>query len=225
MGQYEKIKNSYPDCIIFFRLGDFYEMFGEDAREASKILQIVLTSRGGRPMCGIPYHAADNYLLKIISAGRKVAIVEQLEEASKGGKIVDRGVVRVVSPGTLTEEVLSPATNNFILAVSPQKEFFGCVMADISTGEMLARKVQEKDLPGFLKSVDKITEVVYPEGTGLEKYFAPGVFRSPMDKSFFSEYEGRERLKDLFKVKSLAGFDMEEGILLSAAAALLSYLA
>ncbi len=224
MGQYEKIKNSYPDCIIFFRLGDFYEMFGEDAREASKILQIVLTSRGGRLMCGIPYHAVDNYLLKIVSSGRKVAIVEQLEEPSKGKKIVDRGVVRVVTPGTLTEDILSPEKNNFILGVYPHKEFFGCVMADISTGEMLARKVSEEDFPGFLKSADKITEVVYPEGDGCEKYFGEDIFRASVDKSFFSEYEGREKMKALFNVNSLRGFDMDEGILLSAAAGLLNYL-
>jgi len=225
MGQYEEIKAAYPGCIVFFRLGDFYEMFGEDAREASKILQIVLTSRGGRPMCGIPYHAADNYLMKIIAAGRKVAVVEQLEEAAKGKKIVERGVVRVVTPGTLTEDSLTPEANNFILGLFPQKELFGCVLTDISTGEMLARKVTGKDLPGFLKSVDRITEAVYPEGSGLEKYFARGVFLSPVDKSFFSEYEGGEKLKELFKVKSLAGFDMEEGVLLAAAAGLLSYLA
>ncbi|MBU4134202.1 DNA mismatch repair protein MutS, partial [bacterium] len=204
---------------------DFYEMFGDDAREASKILQIVLTSRGGRPMCGIPYHAVDNYLLKIVSSGRKVAIVEQLEEPSKGKKIVDRGVVRVVTPGTLTEDILSPDKNNFILGVYPQKEFFGCVLADISTGEMSARKVSEKDFPGFLKTADKITEAVYPEGSVCEKYFGEGIFRAPVDKNFFSEYEGREKLKELFKVNSLKGFDMDEGILLSAAAALLNYLA
>jgi len=225
MGQYEKIKSSYPDCIIFFRLGDFYEMFGEDAREASKILQIVLTSRGGRPMCGIPYHAADNYLLKIVASGRKVAIVEQLEAPSKGKKIVDRGVVRVVTPGTLTEDNLHPEKNNFILGVYPHREFFGCVMADISTGEMLARKVPEKDFPGFLKSADKITEIVYPEGDGCEKYFGEDIFKAGVDKSFFSDYEGRQKLQDLFNVNSVRGFDMDEGILLSAAAGLLNYLA
>jgi len=224
MGQYEKLKNAYPGCILFFRLGDFYEMFGEDARYASKELQIVLTARGGRPMCGVPYHSVENYLVKLVKAGKKVAIVEQLEEPSKGKQIVERDVVRVVTPGTLTEDALASNTNNFILSVFPEKGFFGCVMADISTGELIAEVVAEEDFPGFLKSSEKITEVIYPEESPLVSYLGQDVFKAPMEKSFFSEFEGRQRLEELLKVSSVRGFEMDEKCLLCAAAALFDYL-
>ncbi len=224
MSQYERLKKKYPDCLIFFRLGDFYEMFGEDARYASQILQIVLTARQGRPMCGVPFHSAENYLSKLVNSGKKVAIVEQLEEPSKGKKIVERDVVRIVSPGTLTGENVPPAANSFILSVFPEDKVINCVLADITTGEMVARTVKEKEFRGFARSFDKIKEVLFPEGFDISKYFEGPVFRVPLDKSFFSAYEGRQNLKELFKVASVEGFEMEEKGLLAAFAALFAYL-
>ncbi|MFY9139904.1 MAG: hypothetical protein WAO30_03960, partial [Thermacetogeniaceae bacterium] len=119
MKQYQSIKKQYPDCLLFFRLGDFYELFGEDAVKAAKELDIVLTSRGlGKnakvPMCGVPYHAAENYLNRLLEKGYKVAICEQLEEAKPGKGIVKRDVVRVATPGTvLNPEYLDQSSNNY----------------------------------------------------------------------------------------------------------------
>lgn len=230
MEQYERLKNQYPDCILFFRLGDFYEMFGEDAKYASSVLQIVLTHRGSTPMCGIPFHSAENYLVKLVRAGKKVAVAEQMEEAGKDKKLVKRNIVRVVTPGTLTGENLSPNTNNFILSIYPARgssnsgRTFNCVMADITTSELIATVVPESDFPGFLKSSEKIREAIYPEDSGLDAYLADGIFKVPMEKNFFNEFEGRGKLKELFKVSSVQGFEMEDSGLLRAAAALFGYL-
>ena len=122
MKQYLDIKKKNPEAILFFRLGDFYEMFGEDAKTASSILQIALTSRGageGRqnkmPMCGVPYHAANNYILKLINAGKKVAICEQVEDPKTAKGIVRREIVKIITPGTVMEEAaLGRKTNNYI---------------------------------------------------------------------------------------------------------------
>jgi len=227
MEQHERLKKQYPDCIIFFRLGDFYEMFGEDAKYASSILQIVLTRRGSIPMCGVPFHSADNYLTKLVRSGKKVAVVEQMEEAGKGRKLVKRNVIRIMTPGTLTGDELSPNTNNFVLSVYPggsAKQVFNCVLADITTSELIARVVPETDFPGFLKSSEKIREVIFPEGSEPVQYLSDGIFKVPMEKSYFDEFAGREKLKELFKASSVKGFEMEESGLLRAAAALFSYL-
>ena len=106
MQQYRDIKSAHPGTILMFRLGDFYEMFGEDAIKASPILEVVLTRRQEVPMCGIPYHAVNSYIRKLISRGEKVAVCEQLEEPRPGIKIVKRGVVRIITPGTILEDNL-----------------------------------------------------------------------------------------------------------------------
>ena len=124
MKQYKEIKAQYPDCLILFRMGDFYETFYDDAVKASQILQITLTKRGKNkddspiPLAGIPYHALENYLAKLINANVKVAICEQLEDPKKAKGIVKRGVVRVVTPGTVIESnLLSEKHNNYIMAI------------------------------------------------------------------------------------------------------------
>ena len=144
MAQYWSIKNEHPDCLLFFRLGDFYELFYEDAKIAAQALDIVLTSRGKEkgesiPMCGVPFHASDNYLARLIKKGFRVAICEQMEKPenkeSKG--LVRREVVRIVTPGTLVEENLLEAKSyNFLLAISKSldKEELGIAFVDISTG-------------------------------------------------------------------------------------------
>lgn len=144
MKQYGEIKSGYSDTILFFRMGDFYEMFNEDAEAASKIMGIALTSRAdGVPMCGIPYHAYHPYLLKLVRAGKNVAICEQLEDPSAAKGIVKRGVVRVVTPGTILEdEGLNSASNNFVVALWEEKGALFSAAADISTGEIYLEKTE-----------------------------------------------------------------------------------
>ena len=131
MQQYLRIKEQYPDCILMFRLGDFYEMFFEDARTVSRELELVLTGKDcgleeRAPMCGVPFHAAENYITRLISKGYRVAVCEQLEDPSTAKKIVDRGVVRVISPGTVTEgDFLRDDRNNFICSVICREGRYG----------------------------------------------------------------------------------------------------
>ena len=142
MQQYMDLKEQYPDCILFFRLGDFYEMFFEDALTASRELEIVLTGKQcgleeRAPMCGVPYHAVDNYVKKLIDKGYKVAICEQLTEPGKG--LVERDVVRIVTPGTVIEDnMVERDRNNYILALSMQRGKGGYAYADVSSGEFFA---------------------------------------------------------------------------------------
>ena len=151
MQQYMDVKEKYGDHILFFRMGDFYEMFGVDAVEASKILGIALTSRDkkkddGMPMCGIPYHSYKSYLIKLIDAGRKVAICEQLEDPKDAKGIVKRGVTQVVTPGTvIDDEALSAASNNYFCAVHVQGAEVYVSAVDISTGDIFVEMCSEDD--------------------------------------------------------------------------------
>src|SRR5512136_2690475 len=139
--QYLRVKQRYPEAIVFFRLGDFYETFDEDARLVSQELEITLTSRemgkGQRyPMAGIPYHALDNYLAKLINKGYKVAICEQMSEPKPGRGIVEREVVRVVTPGTVTEpNLLETRANNYLASMVAEGEQVGIAYIDITTSE------------------------------------------------------------------------------------------
>ncbi len=136
MGQYRSIRNQLPDdVLLFFRLGDFYEMFFDDAVEASRILDIALTKRNKIPMCGIPYHAADTYLAKVLRAGKKVAICDQVEDSSEAKGIVRREVTRIITPGTITEEnVLEAHRNHYLAGLCVERDSYGVVFLDLSTG-------------------------------------------------------------------------------------------
>ena len=143
MQQYYEIKAQYPDSILFFRLGDFYEMFGDDAKVASKVLEIALTSReagaqGRIPMCGIPHHAAENYLEKLVRSGYRVALCEQLEDPKQAKGVVKRDVVRVITPGTFIEGNIDGAENQFLVAISWETRSWGLASLDMSTGEFTA---------------------------------------------------------------------------------------
>ena len=140
MRQYGEMKRRFPDYLLLFRLGDFYELFFDDAHVASRLLQLTLTSRqkgeGAIPMAGIPHHAADGYIARLIRAGQKVAVCEQLEEPAKGRKIVRRDVVRVITPGTITDtQFLDGARNNFLLAAHATSSATGVALVDVSTGD------------------------------------------------------------------------------------------
>jgi DNA mismatch repair protein MutS len=147
MRQYRRIKSEMAeDVILFFRLGDFYEMFFDDAKAASPVLDIALTRRNGIPMCGVPYHALDGYLARMMRAGLKVAICEQVEEAGASKGIVRREVARVVTPGTVTEDtVLDASRNNFLAGVCQVKDGFGLAMIDLSTGQFWGERLASAD--------------------------------------------------------------------------------
>ncbi len=137
--QYQELKQKHPGSLLFFRLGDFYEMFGDDAKDASALLGLVLTQRQGVPMCGVPFHSSQNYIARLLKAGRKIAVAEQLEEAAKGKKLVARDVVRVVTPGTVVEDdLLDPTATNFLVAVEHDLVGWGAACLDVSTGESWA---------------------------------------------------------------------------------------
>lgn len=146
MKQYEEIKKDYQDCLLFYRLGDFYEMFGPDAETGSRLLGITLTARDGGlgkvPMCGVPFHSADNYIAKVIRAGQKVAICEQIEDPKSVKGIVKRKVIRVISPGTILEgNYLQERNSNYLLAIVRGEQGYGLAVVDASTGEFMATEV------------------------------------------------------------------------------------
>ncbi|MDD4004149.1 MAG: DNA mismatch repair protein MutS [Elusimicrobiaceae bacterium] len=136
MQQYRAVKAAYPHAILFFRLGDFYEMFGEDAKTASRALGLVLTARQGEPMCGIPFHSSTGYIAKLIKAGHKVAVCEQTEDAGQGRKLVRREVVRLITPGTVLEdELLDAKTANYMICLETELNGWGAACVEVSTGE------------------------------------------------------------------------------------------
>src|SRR5512141_2442393 len=136
MAQYRRIKSELPkDALLLFRLGDFYEMFFEDAQLGAQLLNVALTKRGVIPMCGIPFHAAQSYIGRILRAGRKVAICDQMEDA-RPGQLVKREVTQILSPGAhFDERMLNAERNNFLAAVAPQGKIFGLALVDLTTGQ------------------------------------------------------------------------------------------
>src|SRR3954469_24637073 len=136
MAQYRRIKMELPkDALLLFRLGDFYELFFEDAIDGAQILNVALTKRGVTPMCGIPYHAANGYIARILKAGRKVAICDQMEEA-RPGQLVKRGVTQILSPGThFDERMLTAERNNYLAGVYALHQTFGLATVDLTTGD------------------------------------------------------------------------------------------
>ena len=231
MQQWQAIKAEQRDAIVFFRLGDFYEMFGQDAIEASKILEITLTSRNKQkdpvPMCGIPYHSAENYIAMLTKAGKKVAICEQVSDPSLPG-IVKRKVVRVITPGTsFNEHVLKSKSNQYVLSLFPQKDYFGIAFADLTTGEYSATEFQgEEKLRAELSRLDPAEIVVQREhydDPALRTWLIQ-ITEAPLSPVDFYE-DAATLLKRQFKVTNLEGFGLANwpfGV--QAAALLLAYL-
>jgi len=236
MRQYHDLKNKYQDAVLFFRLGDFYEMFGEDAKRAAKILDIALTSRnkgGGEkiPMAGVPYHSAASYIEKLIKKGIKVAICEQLEDPSESSGIVERDVIRVVTPGTVIEnEILSENENNYLAAVFKYGDYYGFSYTDISTGEFYLTEFSAEKTNKLKDEINRISprELLLDEQTASSKLinelhnqynFTLNILGQ---KKFERLYQG---LLDHFKLKSLEGFGCEEmKAAVYAAGQILSYL-
>lgn len=228
MKQYSGIKERHADAILMFRLGDFYEMFGDDAKVASKILQIALTTRDKSkeepvPMCGIPYFAAESYIAKLIKAGHRVAICEQMEDTRDAKGIVQRDVVRVITPGTYTPE--NPKENNYILSFSSDGKKHGIALADISTGEFIVYET-EQPIEDELSRFDP-KEVLFPESLKGNIHYSEalkGFYHTPVDDWVFEFSEAYRVLLEHFRVTSLDGFGCEGmRASISSAGALISY--
>ena len=146
MAQYRRIKGELPpDALLLFRLGDFYELFFEDAQTGAQLLNVALTKRGTVPMCGIPFHAANTYIGRLLKAGRKVAICDQMEDA-RPGQLVKREVTQILSPGThFDERMLTAERNNFLAAVYALGKTIGLALADLTTGEFMTTEVESYD--------------------------------------------------------------------------------
>ncbi len=230
--QYLSLKNKYPNAILFFRLGDFYETFFEDAKTASRTLQIVLTARDGGnkkkvPMAGIPYHAVEGYLAKLIRAGHKVAICEQMEDPSKAKGLVKREIVRVITPGTVVESsLLEDKGNNYILSFCPGRDKVGFSFLDCSTGEF---KVSEVSMEEFIIEVSRLapSECLLPESavnTWQNNLNHRIRTFTPYPDYNFSPDVATQTLKEHFQVYSLDGLGLRGFNLgIGSAGALLDY--
>ena len=234
MRQYYSIKAIHRDAILLFRVGDFYETFGEDAIKASRILGITLTRRANGAasyveLAGFPYHAVDTYLPKLVRAGERVAVCEQLEDPKtvKGGAIVKRGVIELVTPGvTLNDTVLSGKENTFLAAVYFGKKNTGAAFLDLSTGEFFVAEGKDDYIDKLMSNLSP-KEVVYQRGweDRFQSAFGAKLYSYKLDEWVFSEDVNREKLNKQFGTASLKGFGidgMTSGI--SAAGAILYYL-
>jgi DNA mismatch repair protein MutS len=233
MQQYFKVKAKYPDAILLFRVGDFYETFGEDAVKASQVLGIVLTNRnnGGSQieLAGFPYHSVDTYLPRLVKAGFRVAICEQLEKPSPHKKIVRRGVTEVVTPGlAMDDKMLDLKSNNYLAALSPSgRDRLGLAFLDISTGEFLVCQGDWSYAEKLLQSLQP-AEIIFPKDKRslLEEHLGDGFHLFPLEDWVFTEDFGREKLLHHFEVQTLKGFGVEElGLAQISAGAILHYMA
>ncbi len=217
MKQYFETKQKYPHTLLLFRVGDFYETFGEDAVTAAKILGIVLTSRnnGGSDieLAGFPYHSLDMYLPRLVRAGYRVAICEQLEKPSKEKKIVKRGVTEVVTPGVVaSDSILEQNRNNFLASVHYNPEGRqGLALLDLSTGEFFVAEGTPDYVEKIVQSFSP-SEIIYSKGNESEviRQFGEAYFRYALDDWIFSADFAYERLQDHFEVQSLKGFGIED---------------
>jgi DNA mismatch repair protein MutS len=223
MKQYYYLKQEHKDCVIMFRMGDFYEMFYEDAKVCARELEITLTSRGKgerkAPLAGIPYHALEPYLVKLVKKGYKVAICEQLEDPKKAKGLVKRGVVRIVTPGTLVEALTNQ--NNFIMSLFVFGDVHYTAVCDVSTGEFFVSEgldtvnVEECVIPSSLKV----------NGEFIENLKQKGLFISEVEDRYFSQEYAYRILTEHFKVLSLEGFGLSNSDhRVRAAGALVAYL-
>lgn len=237
MQQYMETKKEYSDCILFYRLGDFYEMFFEDALTASKELEITLTGKScgqeeRAPMCGIPYHAVDGYLNKLVSKGYKVAICEQVEDPKQAKGIVKREVVRIVTPGTnLNIQALEESKNNFLMAVAYFPERIGISIADVTTGDYYLTEVEDSK-----KLLDEINKYTPSEIIGNDAFLVSGmdledlkgrlgITINSLEPHYFDDDGCKKCLMNHFKVTTLSGLGLTDfPVGMIAAGALLQYL-
>jgi DNA mismatch repair protein MutS len=225
MEQYQRIKREIPsDALLLFRLGDFYEMFFDDARQGAEILQLTLTKRNGVPMCGVPYHAAENYMSKLVEAGCRVAICEQTSDP-KPGQIVEREVTHILSPGCVSGlDLTAPNENRFLAALSPAGDVYGFAYTDLTTGEFqVAEFASWEECEEEFQRISP-REWILPDETEVEMAPDGASKPVPVDGWVFEPGQAELFLKEHLGVQSLDGFGcqgMEAGV--SAAGALLYY--
>ncbi len=221
MAQYMQFKRQHNDAILFFRMGDFYEMFYDDAVEASNLLGLTLTARnhskssGSVPLAGVPHHAADSYLAKLVRLGRKVAICEQVEDPKKAKGVVKRDVVQVVSPGTvLSDAVLDQQRNNFLVSLHSGEELTGLATIDLSTGDFTLSESAPADVWGELEILAPAEFLI---GAGVDEEWVenmqvilPGTAVSRIDDWHFEFNSAYESLTTQLQVRSLKGYDAED---------------
>ena len=238
MRHYLQMKEQYPDCFLFYRLGDFYEMFFEDAIEGSKIMELTLTGRDcglpeRAPMCGVPYHSVDTYVQRLISRGYKVAICEQMEDPALAKGLVERSVIRVITPGTVIEEkLLDAGKNNYLLSVYAARNGYGYAYADVSTGEFKAGEIRGKEPEAAL--LDEITRIGPTECVSNEALFEQEYVKKRLQSlcylekqpdSIFQLSRATDVLKKHFDVSTLDGFGCAQmPMAISAAGGLMQYL-
>ncbi|ANU50191.2 DNA mismatch repair protein MutS [Enterocloster clostridioformis] len=237
MQHYMETKKEYPDCILFYRLGDFYEMFFDDALTVSKELEITLTGKDcglseRAPMCGVPFHAVDSYLYRLVQKGYKVAIAEQMEDPKQAKGLVKREVIRVVTPGTITSsQVLDETKNNYLMGIVYMDGIYGISTADISTGDFMVTEVDSErelfdEINKFSPSEIICNNALYMSGVdmdGLKNRYQ--VVITALDSRFFGEESCRRILMEHFKVGALVGLGLEDyatGII--AAGAVMQYI-
>lgn len=232
MKQYYAVKAKHPDAVLLFRVGDFYETFGEDAIRTSNILGITLTKRANGAassveLAGFPHHALDNYLPKLVRAGERVAICEQLEDPKLTKKIVKRGITELVTPGvTYNENVLDNRENNFLASVFMDNRILGIAFLDISTGEFMASQGDAAFIDKLLSSFKPKEVLVQKSHRDLfQESFGEGFYTFLLDEWVYTEENARDKLQQQFGTQSLKGFGMQDlnfGII--AAGAILQYL-
>ena len=241
MRHYNKIKSKYPDCVVFYRLGDFYEMFNDDAVRVSKMLDLTLTGRDcgleeRAPMCGIPFHAADGYIAKLVEMGEKVAICEQLEDPSLAKGLVERDVIKIITAGTITEEsLIDERENNFIACVYVAEKAAGYAWCDITTGDFFVKKCEANDCMGEI--ADNLTRIApseiicngkaseLAENIPVVKHNVLPRFRKYNDDNFIFR-NADKTLKEQFGVISYKAFgiDDDDYALICPSGALIAYL-
>ena len=228
MAQYNSIKAKYPDAVLLFRVGDFYETFGQDAVRTSQILGIVLTKRnnGGShtELAGFPHHSLNSYLPKLVRAGLRVAICDQLEDPKMTKGIVKRGVTELVTPGvTFNEQILTTKENNFLLSIHREKEKYGMALVDISTGEFLVSEGNSDKLMHIIHTFSP-SEIIYQRKTELPNRIKDRNSFALEDWAYQYPF-AYEKLTNHFKTKSLKGYGIEEfPLAITAAGAIFAYL-